>query len=91
MQALRTHLSNELHNLSQVLLLLQNLLRLGTQRHELWEVFVVIFIQSPGVFAVANEPVDGGEVLPLSQLLIQTPEHLRGDVRALNNNINYLE
>lgn len=70
------YLSYELHNLSQVLLFLQDLLCLSTQGHKLGEVLVVIFIQSTGVFAVADEPVDGGEVLPLSQFLIQTPEHL---------------
>ncbi len=74
------YLSDELHNLSQVLLLLQDLLGLGTQGHELREVFVVILIQSTGVFAVADQPVDGGEVLPLSELLIQTPEHLREEI-----------
>lgn len=74
----RTGLSDELHDLSQVLLLLQDLLGLGAQRHELWEVLVVVFIQSTRVFAVADEPVDRGEVLPLGQLLIQTPEHLKG-------------
>lgn len=73
------YLSNKLHDLCQVLLLLQDLLRLSTQRYKLGEVLVVIFIQGTGVFAVADEPVDGGEVLPLSQLLIQTPEHLRGE------------
>lgn len=73
------YLSDKLHNLCQVLFLLQNLLRLGTQRYKFREVLVVIFIQGAGVFAVADEPVDGWEVLPLSQLLIQTPEHLRGE------------
>lgn len=71
------YLSNKLHNLSQVLLLLQDLLGLGTQGHKFREVLVVILIQSPSVFAVADQPVHRREVLPLSQLLIQTPEHLR--------------
>lgn len=74
------YLSNELHDLSQVLLLLQDLLGFGTQGHKLREVFVVILVQSASVFAVADQPVDRGEVLPLSQLLIQTPEHLREDI-----------
>ena len=78
-----TYLSDELHNLSQVLLLLQDLLGLGTQGHKLREVFVVILVQSASVFAVADEPVHRGEVLPLSQLLIQTPEHLKEEV--MNN------
>lgn len=72
------YLSDELHDLSQVFFLLQDFLRFGTQRHKFWEVLVVIFVQSASVFAVADQPVDGGEVLPLSEFLIQTPEHLRG-------------
>lgn len=74
------YLSDKLHNLRQVLLLLQDLLGLGTQGHELGEVLVVILIQSASVFAVADQPVHGGEVLPLGQLLIQTPEHLREEI-----------
>lgn len=70
------YLSNELHNLSQVFLLLQNLLGLGTQGHKLREVLVIMLIQSTGVLAVADQPVHRGKVLPLSQLLIQTPEDL---------------
>lgn len=73
----RPHLAYKLHDFSQVLLLLQDLLGLGTQGHELGEVLVVILIQSTGVFAVADQPVHRGKVLPLSQLLIQTPKHLR--------------
>lgn len=71
------HLSDELHNLSQVFLLLQDLLGLGAQGHKLGEVLVVVLVQGAGVLAVADEPVDGGEMLPLGQLLIQTPEHLK--------------
>lgn len=76
------YLSDELHDLSQVLLLLQDLLGLGTQGHKLREVLVVILIQSTSVFAVADQPVHRGEVLPLSQLLIQTPEHLRANNKS---------
>lgn len=72
-----TYLSDKLHNLSQVLLLLQDLLRLGTQGHKLGEVLVVILIQSTGVLTVADQPVNGGKVLPLCQLLIKTPEDLK--------------
>lgn len=71
------YLSDKLHDLSQVLLLLQDLLGLGTQGHKFREVLVIVLIQSTGVFAVADQPVHRREVLPLSQLLIQTPEHLR--------------
>lgn len=78
------YLSDELHDFSQVLLLLQDLLGLGTQGHKLREVLVVILIQSTSVFAVADQPVHRGEVLPLSQLLIQTPEHLRANNKVKN-------
>lgn len=71
------YLSNQLHNLSQVLFFLQDLLSFSTERHKLRKVLIIIFIQSTSVFAVAYEPVDRGEVLPLSQLLIKTPENLR--------------
>lgn len=70
------YLSDKLHDLSQVLLLLQDLLGFGAKGHKLGEVFVVILIQGARVLAVADQPVYGREVLPLSQLLIQTPEHL---------------
>lgn len=54
---LLNYLSDELHDLSQVLLLLQDLLGLGTQGHKLREVLVVILIKSASVFAVADQPV----------------------------------
>lgn len=84
------YLSDELHNLSEVLLLLQDLLGLGTQGHKLREVLVVVLIQSTGVFAVADQPVHRGKVLPLSQLLIQTPEHLREETTATQSRAELL-
>lgn len=54
---LLNYLSDKLHNLSQVLLLLQDLLGLCTQRHKLREVLVVMFIEGTSVLAVADEPV----------------------------------
>lgn len=75
-------LSDELHDLCQVLLLLQDLLGFGAQGHKLWEVLVIVLIQSTSVLAVADQPVHRGEVLPLSQLLIETPEHLREERRG---------
>ena len=41
-------------------------------------VLVIELIQDPHVLAVAEQPVDRGKVLPLSQLLVQPPEHLVG-------------
>lgn len=73
----RPHLADELHDFCQVLLLLENLLGFCAERNKLGEMFVVIFIQSSCVLAVADQPVYRGEVLSLSQLLVQTPEHLQ--------------
>ena len=70
------YLADQLYDLGQVLLLLQDLLGLGAQWHELGEVLVVVVVQRARVLAVADQPVDRGEVLPLGQLLVQTPEHL---------------
>lgn len=77
---MRGYLSNKLHNLSQVFFLLQDLLGLCTQGHKLGEVLVVILVQSAGVLAVADQPVHRREMLPLSQLLIQTPEDLKVEI-----------
>lgn len=71
------NLSDKLHDLCQVLFLLQDLFGLGAQGHKLGKVLVVILIQSACVLAVTDQPVYGGKVLPLRQLLIQTPEHLK--------------
>lgn len=54
---LKSHLAYKLHDFSQVLLLLQNLLGFCTERNKLREMFVIIFIQSSCVLAVANQPV----------------------------------
>lgn len=72
----RSNLSNKLHDLCQVLLLLQDLLGLGSQGHKFSEMLVVILIQSTGVFAVADEPVYRREMFPLCKFFIQTPEDL---------------
>ena len=39
-------------------------------------ILVIELVQDPHVLAVAEQPVDGGKVFPLGQLLVQTPEHL---------------
>ena len=75
---IESHLAYKLHDFSQVLLLLQNLLGFCTERNKLREMFVVIFIQSSCVLAVADQPVYWREVFSLSQLLVQSPEHLEG-------------
>jgi len=52
------YLADQLHDLGQVLFLLQDLLGLGTQRHKLGEVLVVVLVQGAHVLAVADQPVD---------------------------------
>lgn len=69
-QHTQTYLSNKLHNLSQVLLLLQNLFSFGTKRYKLWEVFVIVLIQRSCIFTVTDQPVNRREVFPLGKLLI---------------------
>lgn len=49
---------------------------LGSERHKLWVVLLVVVVEGPHVLGVADEPVDGWEVLALCQFLVQTPEHL---------------
>jgi hypothetical protein len=68
--------TDQLHDLGQVLFFLEDLLDFGTQRDELWEVLVVEVVQRARVLRVRDQPVDGGEVLALGQLLVQPPEHL---------------
>ena len=71
------HLADELHDLVEVVLLLQDL------AHDLADVdkvgveLVVEGLQRLGVLAVADQPVDAREVLALRQLLVQAPEDLR--------------
>ena len=39
-------------------------------------VLVIEVVESAHVLGVGDQPVDGGEVFALGQLLVQTPEHL---------------
>lgn len=80
-----SYLSNKLHYFSQVLLLLQNLLGFCPQGNKFREMFVVIFIQRSSVLAVTDQPVDRREVFPLSQLLVQPPEHLSTEEERLTD------
>ena len=49
---------------------------LVSKRHKLRVVCLVVIIQRTFVLRVRDEPVDGGKVFPLGQLLVQPPEHL---------------
>lgn len=46
--------------------------------YKLRVVLVVEVIQDSHVLTVAQQPVNGREVLTLGQLLVQSPEHLHG-------------
>ena len=56
---------------------------LSPKRDKFGEALVVEVVQDPHVLAVAEQPVDRGKVLPLSQLLVQSPEHLRTGDRVV--------
>ena len=49
---------------------------LGPEGHKLGVVLVVEVVEGAHVLGVGDEPVDGGEVLALGELLVQPPEHL---------------
>ena len=80
-------LSDELHNFGQIFFLLENFLALGPQRHKLGKVALVVVVESTHVLAVADEPVDRGEVFALRQLLVQTPKHLHDAQRGRRDGV----
>ena len=53
-----------------------NVVYLGTERHEVGKVLIVVIVEDTGVFAVRNEPVHRWKVFTLRQFLVQTPKHL---------------
>lgn len=55
---------------------LQDFTNFCSKCNEFREVFVIEVVQSSCIFRVGNKPVDGGEMLTLGQLFVQTPEHL---------------
>ena len=69
-------LPDKLHDLSKVLLLLQDLLSLRPQLNEARLRSLVMLLEDLGVLRVGEGPVDGREVLALSELLVQAPEDL---------------
>lgn len=80
-------LADELHDLREVLLLLQDLLRLRAQLDEPGLCRLVVRLEHLRVFRVRERPVDGGEVLPLRELLVETPEHLDDTERGRSNGV----
>lgn len=49
---------------------------LSSESHKIWVMFLIKLLQRSHVFGIADEPVNRWEMLPLSQLFVQTPEHL---------------
>ena len=68
-------LTDKLHDFGELILSLEDLSHLLTEVHEIWLVLVVILVKSIIVVREGDVPVDGGEMLTLGQLLIQTPEN----------------
>ena len=58
-------LSDELDDLREVLLLLQDLVDLGAEGHELGEVLLVVVVEGAGVLGVRDQP-GVGKWIPLS-------------------------
>ena len=63
---------------------------LCSERHKFRIIFLIKIIQSSHVFTVTYQPVDGGEVLSLCQLLVQTPEYLQHKYAAFSGKLNQL-
>ena len=66
--------TDELHDFSQLIFGLKDLSHLLTQAHELRLSPGVMLIKGVVVVRERDVPVDGREMLTLSELLIQTPE-----------------
>ena len=69
-------LTDKLHDLSQLIFLLEDLLDSFAQAHELGFLMRVVLCQDAIVVREGDVPVHAREVLPLSQLLVQAPEDL---------------
>jgi len=78
-------LSDQLHNFDKIVLLLQDVLDGNLVSHEVWVSSIIIFLKSSIVVRVGNVPVDGWEMLSLSELLIQSPEDLY-DIEGSSSN-----
>mmetsp|Transcript_5322 Transcript_5322/g.10991 ORF Transcript_5322/g.10991 Transcript_5322/m.10991 type:complete len:296 (+) Transcript_5322:186-1073(+) len=69
-------LSDQLHNLLQVIFLLKNVHGSLTKARVLFIHSIEVWFQNLHVFGVRNEPVERREMLTLSKFLIQSPEDL---------------
>lgn len=78
-------LTNKLHNFSQLVFLLQNLLDRFSEWHEFFVVLVVVLAEHSVVVGEGNVPVNRWEMLLLSEFLIQTPENLHDGKGSSSN------
>lgn len=69
-------LADQLHDLVEFFAIGQQLLDAVAQPWEVGIGLFVILVQDGGVLGVRKRRVDGGEVLPLGELLVETPEDL---------------
>ena len=69
-------LTNELHDFSQLIFLLENLFEGFSEGHELGLSLGVVLTKNSIVVGEGNVPVDRREMLTLGKLLIQTPKDL---------------
>ena len=53
---------------------------LGSERHKLGVVLLIVVVQRLHVLGVGDKPVDGREMFTLSKLLVQAPEHLQSQM-----------
>ena len=66
----------KLHNFDQLVFILKDLRNHIFISHKFWVPGVVVILQIGTVVRVGDVPVDGGEMLSLGELLIQSPEDL---------------
>ena len=83
----QTLLSNQLHNLGKVILLLKDGTSLVTQVGVTRVHVVEVWFQHLHVLRVRDEPVEGREMLTLGKLLIQSPKDLNDGQRGCRNRI----
>lgn len=80
-------LTDKLHDFSQFIFLLEDLLKGFTEDHEFGLSLSVVFTEDSIVVGEGNVPVHGGEMLSLSELLIQAPEDLHDGKSGRGNGI----
>lgn len=70
-------LADELYDLSEILFKLKNTDNLLAKRKEVRIGLLIVGLKGAQILGEGVEPVQRGEVLALSELLVKTPENLR--------------